>query len=117
MAQINIYRDGVLMLQAEAQKLSILGFDCEIPLNQIADLRDESGRIQTFEFDLLLSKASEPSVIGQISIYSVRRVAQTSGMLTARFMALTTDNERCLAEYLQTGKIVNIKTAQQKRRA
>lgn len=117
MTQVSIYVDGTLMLKSEVHKLSTLGFDCEIPLTQVASLRDDTGRIQTFEFDIQLGEASEAHIHGQVSIHSVRRVAQTLGVMTTRFLELTPECKQYLAEYLNTGKVVSFKAAQQKRRA
>lgn len=107
-------------LNLEVSKITAVGFDCEIPLNKIAAMRDDaSGRIRTFYFSLFLNaeRSDMADIKGEISIHSIRRISQEAGIVSTRFVDLTEEQQATINEYATTGKVVSLNQARQKLRA
>ncbi len=118
MANVQLKQQDQILLQGEAINISPLGFDCEIELEQIPALRDEAGRFRALDIALQLHTHSGPySVSGTAMVYSVRRVAQNTGLLTVRFAELEQDAFRLIAEHLNPNPVVSLARVKQKRRA
>lgn len=118
MTKVSIICDEKTLFEAEVCKITTLGFDCEVPLTCFADLRDETGRIQTFNF--ALSFFDEAAVVyGQLAVYSMRRITQTTGIITMRFKQLDQEMLALVNEFAATGKVVSLEQArrEKKRRA
>lgn len=113
-----IISEGITLVEAEAQKVSTLGFECEVALDVFPQLRDETGRIRPFQFALFFSdNAPSADVEGELVVYSMRRITQTTGVLAVRFKFVADNGIALLAEYANTGKVVSLEQARQKRRA
>lgn len=118
MANVKLKEENQILLQGEAVNITPLGFDCEISLDDIPALRDAAGRFRMLGMELQL-QAHEGivTVLGSASVYSVRRVAQNTGLLTVRFADLEQNAYRLIAEHLNPHAVVSLEQAKQKRRA
>ncbi|UZK03535.1 hypothetical protein [Venatoribacter cucullus] len=118
MANVKLKEEDQILLQGEAVNISPLGFDCEISLDAIPSLRDAAGRFRMLGMELqLLAHKGAVTVCGSASVYSVRRVAQNTGLLTVRFADLQQDAYRLIAEHLSPVDVVSLEQARHKRRA
>lgn len=118
MANVKLKYAGQMLLQGQAVNISPLGFECEIALEAIASLRDDSGRFRQLDLELsLLAHAGQQQVSGTVNVYSVRRVSQQSAMLMLRFGQLEQDAYRLLAEHLSPARVVSLQQARNKKRA
>ena len=115
MATARIVRAENLLLESNLLKLSSFGFDCDIALNQLIQLRDDNGRIQELDSELLDDNGHQ-IIKAKVYIHSIRRISQTEGIVSARFSEVTLSQREDIAEYLATGKVVSI-LQHQKRRA
>lgn len=116
MPKVTIVRNEQPLIEVAVDKLTSLGFECEVPLTLFAQLRDVTGRIQSFEFFMEFAGVEE-AFEGELTVYSMRRIAQDKGVLAARFKNLQPTLMTVINEYMHEGKVVSIQTAQLKRRA
>lgn len=118
MTKVSIINEGKTLFEADVCKLTTLGLECEVPLACFAELRDETGRIQAFDFSLSFF-GENTAVMGQLAVYSMRRITQTTGIITMRFKQPDKELLALVSEFATTGKVVSLEQArqEQKRRA
>lgn len=118
MTRTIIINDGKTVLDAEVSKLSPIGFECEVPVGIFSDLIDERGRYRVFQFALFFSdRSDEANLVGDLSVSAMRRLSQTRGVLAVRFLNLNAEAASVINSFINTGTVVSLKKARQKRRA
>lgn len=118
MAKLILKKQKEILLKGEIKTITPLGFECDIALSLLEQLREPCGRYCLLNFELELIDNSGPvSISGNASVFSLRRASQSLGHLTARFHNLEQGAYRIIAEHLNPEKVVNLSKAKNKRLA
>lgn len=116
MATVIIKTAREVILESKIVSITPLGFECEINQENIAKLRDESGKLHKLDCELYLG-SQDICITGTVSVNSIRRVAQDVSLLLTRFTSLEQGAYLYIAEYISNGKVISFHHSANKRRA
>lgn len=120
-----------ILLRGKVSDISPMGVECDVELDDMDRLRDESGKFRKLDLEVKVQPHSgDCAVSGSGMVYSVRRISQSRCMVVIRFIDLEQNGYRLISEHLSPSPLMaseaadpevvdlaTMRTARQSRRA
>jgi|GEM_PF-1029348 len=116
MENVLLKENEEILLHGSVCELTPMGFDCDVTLDNMNSLRDESGKFKYLNVEILLrTHAGECSVSGSGWVHSVRRISQQRCVVTVRFKEMEQNGYKLISEHLSPNPVVNLDDVRSKR--
>lgn len=117
MADVLIKDQNAIIFKSSAKTISPLGFQCEIPMDIIPQLREEAGRFKNLHVELSLAVHNTVQTVkAVVNVYALHRVSQRAAEMTLRFINLDDVSLQQITNYLNPNSVVVLQDAIEKRR-
>ncbi|GGY41071.1 hypothetical protein GCM10011297_12600 [Bacterioplanes sanyensis] len=101
MPSVVVSKKDEVIFRGLCDQVSPLGFQCELPLSALDAFRDDCGRYCTFDVAVTLSGPhGRVTIDGEVGVHGLHRCSQDCCRVTFRYVRLSGENRRLMAEQL-----------------